>query len=244
MPGWNVLSVELLDRFRLVWGDTDIPVPRQGATLVAFLALHDRPVHRSTVAGTLWPTLPEAGALTALRSALHRIDAPVVAATGEHLTLEPDVQIDLRRAVTLARDLLHSTVVQTRIEPILDTLKRELLPDDESLWIEPEREHFRHLRLAALGALATGLTVHRRYAEAVEAAQLATAIEPTSEVAESALIGALLEEGNEALAVREYEAFRKRLWQEFRIRPVHDLDGMRPHRGPALARSLHPVTHR
>jgi len=40
MPGWNVLSVELLDRFRLVWGDTDIPVPRQGATLVAFLALH------------------------------------------------------------------------------------------------------------------------------------------------------------------------------------------------------------
>jgi DNA-binding SARP family transcriptional activator len=227
MPAWNQLLVELLDRFRLTWGETDVAVPPREVTLVAFVALHDRPIHRSTVAGTLWPLLSEQHALGALRSALHRIDAPIIASSGEYVALDGGVRVDLHEATEMARNLVRSDLLPDRIEPILDTLKRELLPDGDSLWIEPERERYRHLRLGALGALANRLTAVGRFTEAVEAAQLAVAVEPTSETAETALVGALVAEGNEGLAVREYQAFRLRLWRDLRIRPVQDFDELR-----------------
>jgi hypothetical protein len=57
------------------------------------------------------------------------------------------------------------------------------------------------------------------HAEAVDAARAAVVAEPDSETAEGALIEALMAEGNAALAIREFSAFRKRLWREFRVRP-------------------------
>jgi two-component SAPR family response regulator len=110
----------------------------------------------------------------------------------------------------------------------MGVLGRDLLPDWEQDWIEPEREHFRQLRLRALDALAERLTLAGRHAEAVEVAQTALIVEPLSETAERALIEAFVDEGNEALAVREYETFRRRLWHDLRLRPSADLDQIRP----------------
>jgi len=62
-----------------------------------------------------------------------------------------------------------------------------------------------------------------RWAEAIEVAQVAVAIEPSSENAEYALIGALIADGNRSLAVREYREFRRRLWGELRVRPSRPL---------------------
>jgi DNA-binding SARP family transcriptional activator len=68
------------------------------------------------------------------------------------------------------------------------------------------------------------LSKAERYGETVEVAQIAVAIEPTSEKAEYTLIGALIDEGNESLAVREYREFRRRLWRELRVRPARGLN--------------------
>ena len=220
----NALVVELLDRFRLAWGGREVAVQPRGVLLIAFVALHDRPVHRSMVAGTLWPLMSERRALAALRATLHRIEAPIIASNGDHLALEPGAKVDLHDATTMAREVARSGALPAEIEPIFDALKRELLPDCDGVWIEPQRERYRHLRLAALDALAGQLTAAGRFTEAVEAAQLATTIEPASETAETALISSLLAEGNEALAVREYEAFRRRLWRDLRIRPAQGFD--------------------
>ena len=94
------------------------------------------------------------------------------------------------------------------------------------MWIEAERERFRHLRLSALDTLAASLTESGRHAEAVEVAQVAVAIEPASEQAEATLIRALVAEGNVALAVREWQGFRARLWRELRVRPTSEFDDL------------------
>jgi DNA-binding SARP family transcriptional activator len=225
------LAIELLDRFRLAWSGTEVAVQPRGVLLIAFVALHDRPISRSTVAGTLWPMMSERRALAALRATLHRIEAPVIAAGNDHLALEPRARVDLHEAMAMAREIARSEALPEETEAIFDTLKRDLLPECDGVWIEPHRERYRHLRLGALDSLAGRLSAAGRFTEAVEAAQLATTIEPASETAETALISSLLAEGNEALAVREYEAFRRRLWRDLRIRPAQGFDELRRRRG-------------
>ena len=215
-------SLQILDRFRLVWDGADVDVPPHSATLVAHLAVLDRPVHRSTIAGSLSPALTESRALAGLRSALYRIGAPVVRADGDMIALVPDVRIDLREAIGLARSLTRGALLPDQVEPVVRLLWRELLPDDDLVWVEAERQRFRHLRLCALDALADRLTAAGRHSEAVEAAQVAIAIEPASEQAEATLVRALVAEGNAALAMREWHAFRARLWRELRVRPTHE----------------------
>jgi DNA-binding SARP family transcriptional activator len=220
-------GLQLLDRFRLVWDGVDVDVPPQSAIVVAYLAISERPIHRSVLAGSLSPALSERRALAALRSALYRIRAPVVVAEGDLLRLAHDVRVDLRESITLARSLLRAGAPPDPIEPIIQELGRELLPNDDGAWVEAERQRFRHLRLSALDALASALTDDGRHAEAVEAAQLAVAIEPASEAAESTLVRALIAEGNAALALREWMAFRARLWRELRVRPTSEFEEVR-----------------
>jgi len=232
------LALEILDRFRLRAGATDVAVPPRSAMVLAYLAIRDRPVRRSVVADALWPTAPERRALASLRSAIYRLHAPtpgaIVLATGETLELAPWLRVDLREAIILARDLATTDRLPGSTERVVGVLGKELLPDWDQDWIEPEREHFRQLRLRALDALAERLTRAGRHAEAVEVAQTALAVEPLSETAERALIAAFVDEGNEALAVREYEMFRRRLWRDLRLRPSADLGELRA-RSPSHA---------
>jgi len=206
--------------------------------VLAYLAIRDRPVRRSVVADALWPAAPERRALASLRSAIYRLHAPapgvIVLANGETLELAPWLRVDLREAIILARDLATTDRLPGSTGSVVGVLGKELLPDWDQDWIEPEREHFRQLRLRALDALADRLTRAGRHAEAVEVAQTALAVEPLSETAERALIAAFVDEGNEALAVREYELFRRRLWRDLRLRPSADLDELRA-RSPSHA---------
>jgi two-component SAPR family response regulator len=188
--------------------------------VLAYLAIRDRPVRRSVVADALWPAAAERRA--------------IVLASGETLELAPWLRVDLREAIILARDLATTDRLPASTERVVGVLGKELLPDWDQDWIEPEREHFRQLRLRALDALAERLTRAGRHAEAVEVAQTALAVEPLSETAERALITAFVDEGNEALAVREYETFRRRLWHDLRLRPSADLDELRA-RSPSHA---------
>jgi DNA-binding SARP family transcriptional activator len=221
MAEFDGLRVELLDRFRLTRDGEEIVVPPLSATVIAYLAIANRPLHRSIVAGTLWPQLTEGRALACLRSALYRIGAPIIESSSVLLSLRPEVKVDVRAALDLAMDLLQPSHLPPPVGPVVDLLGRELMPNGDDLWLEAERERHRHLRLRALDALASSLTEAHRYTEAVEAALAAIRIEPMSETAEAALVRALVAEGNGALAVQQYNAFRRRLWTELRVRPIH-----------------------
>lgn len=218
--------LELLGGFRLFWGGAEFSLPPQAASLVAFLAIQERPVHRSVLAGTFWAGIPEHRALANLRSALHRIPAPVISVMNSHLHMRTDLRVDFREASELARDLVGSKVPPQEIGLIVNVLERDLLPDADEGWLEPERQRYRRLRLRGLTAVGGLLLQARRSAEAVEVAQTAVSIEPLSDKAEHLLISALIADGNASLAAREYRDYRRRLWRELRVSPAPELTSL------------------
>jgi DNA-binding SARP family transcriptional activator len=215
----------LLDGFELYQNGRVLHVPMTVQRVLAFLALHDRPVPRSQVAGTLWLDASEERATGSLRSALWRLRQPgeaLVKISPSHLQLAPEVTVDYREAVRHARALLDHTRDDVENE-LLDCnagcLSRELLPGWWQDWILTERERFRQLRLHALEARCQRLALAGRFAQAVEAGLAAVACEPLRESAHRLLISVHLAEGNRVEAIRQYRMYQRLLHEELALEP-------------------------
>jgi DNA-binding SARP family transcriptional activator len=196
----------------------EVPLPGSAQRLVAFVALHERPVLRPYAAGTLWLDWPETRAAGNLRSALWRIQrhAPELVSADSHmLRLGRCVRVDLREAETLARAELAGD--STGAEP--ETLALDLLPDWYDDWVLLERERFRQLRLRALESRCDRLTAAGRLDEALEAGLLAVSGEPLRESAHRALVRLHLEEGNAAEALRQFRLCRRLLLEQLGVEP-------------------------
>jgi hypothetical protein len=92
-----------------------------------------------------------------------------------------------------------------------------LLPGFYEDWALMERERLRQRILHALEALSEGLAAAGRYADAIEAAMLATTAEPLRESAQRVLIKAHLAEGNLTEAHRSYRAYRDLIHRELGV---------------------------
>lgn len=233
--GGAAVRLRLLRGFELLVDGLAVDLPISAQRLVANLALHDRPRTRSAVASSLWIDLPDQRAAANLRTALwrlRRVGERVVALRGNHLSLDPRVDVDLIVAERGARELIeqfrpghdHSrrTIVDDGVVT-LDSLSGDLLPDWDEDWILFERERLRQLRLHALEALSESFRLAGRYADAVEAGMSAVSADPLRETAHRALIEAYLAEGNVADAKRQLEHFRTVLWDSLAISPSSDL---------------------
>jgi DNA-binding SARP family transcriptional activator len=189
-----------------------VSLPPSAQRLLALLALHDRPLLRPHVAGTLWLDTPDERASANLRSSLWRLNRPgprLVDATSFQLRLAPDVRVDVREAAALAHQLLSRTGGtsgdEADLAPDPRLLTGELLPDWYDDWVMLERERLRQLSLHALEALGDLLLAAGRLGAALEAALEAVAMEPLRESAHRLLIRIHLAEGNAAEAIREFE---------------------------------------
>lgn len=217
--GEDALRLGLLRGFELRRGDSVVRLPVSAQRVLAFLALHDRPLQRLYVAGSLWLDSSETNANACLRTALWRLGRPdcvLVDASPTHLALAPGVDVDLREARAAAESVIDGEVAAAG-----DALygAGELLPDWYDDWVLIEREHFRQLRLHALELLCSELTGDGRFAEAVRAGQAAVRGEPLRESAHRALIRAHLAEGNPGEALRQYHLFRRLLADELGLEP-------------------------
>ena len=217
----------LLGGFRLTVDAEDVPLPMNAQRLVCFLALHDQPLLRSFVGGSLWGDSTDLLAGGSLRSALWRLrhaTYPVVALTSDHIGLSPSVVIDLREGKALAHRVLDpSQDLDAVAEVNEEFLSVDLLPDWTEDWVLMERESYHQLRLRALEALCRRLTAKGRFGQAVQAGLAAVSGEPLRESARRALIEAHLAERNVAAALREYEAFRQLLHDELGLDPSEDM---------------------
>jgi DNA-binding SARP family transcriptional activator len=213
--------VLLLDGFELRCVAKPVPLPMTAQRLLAFLALRDRPVLRSRVAGTLWPDTTEEQASANLRSALWRLRRPghqLLEATVSHLWLAIGVVVDYRDALERARHLLDQ---HDGVDDADDTcLARELLPDWCDDWVVVERERFRQLRLHALEVRCQHLTRAGRFAQAVQVGLAAVACEPLRDSAHRLLISVHLAEGNRAEALRQYRTYCRLLRHELGLGPA------------------------
>ena len=212
----------LLRGFELRRRDSIVGLPLSAQRVLAFVALHDRPLQRLFVAGNLWLDTTEERANACLRTALWRLgqlSCPLVDSTSSHLALAEGVWVDVRETKALARRLLRSAPLERAEE--LDDLcgAGELLPDWYDDWVLIERERFRQLRLHALESLCEELTGAGRFAEAAEAGLAAVEAEVLRESAHRVLIKAYLAEGNPSEAIRQYRFFRDVLKTQLGLDP-------------------------
>jgi DNA-binding SARP family transcriptional activator len=223
----SCLNLHLLGGFELFLKGQQLAVTVASQRLVAFLALHNRLLPRTYVAGVLWPEVPTSRANANLRAGLWRLPAAcrrLVDQSAQHLRLTASVKVDPHSAGALAQRLLdHSSRcaetdlgVAARLE-----LSAELLPTwyDDDDWVLVERERFHQLRLHALEALCQRLTAAGRFGEAVDAGLAAVVAEPLRESAHRVLIKAHLAEGNYGEANRQYQLCRRLLADELGIQP-------------------------
>jgi DNA-binding SARP family transcriptional activator len=220
-------SLSLLNAFELRCHGRPVSVPLSAQRLLAFVALHERPLLRVYVAGTLWIDTSEERAGASLRSSLWRLNRPgprLVDATSTHLRLAPEIEVDLRRASALAHRLLDGAASTEDLDAAETALAGELLPDWYDDWLLFERERFRQLSLHALEALAERLVAAGRVGRALEAALSAVRSEPLRESAHRVLIRVHLAEGNRGEALRQYELCRRLLRDRLGVEPTEQLD--------------------
>lgn len=217
----------LLGGFRLLVDTEDVPLPMNAQRLVCFLAIHDQPLLRSFVSGSLWGDSTDLRAGGSLRSALWRLRRatyPVVELTSDHIALAPTVAVDLREGEALAHRVLDpSQDLDDVAEVNEEVLSVDLLPDWIDDWVLMERESYHQLRLRALEALCRRLSAKGRFGQAVQAGLAAVSGEPLRESARHALVEAHLAERNVAAALREYDAFAQLLHEELGLDPSEDL---------------------
>ncbi len=194
--------------------------------MLAFLALHDRPLQRTYVAGALWLTLSEERSQACLRSALWRLSRlgwRLVDSCAGDLQLSPAIRVDFRRAAATAQRIVGDREASCAED--VDELVRagELLPDWYDDWVMFERERLRQLRLHALEILCRRLAAAGSFGPAVDAGLAAVLGEPLRESAQRVLIEAHLAEGNRSEAIRQYNSYRVRLYAELGLQPSPSL---------------------
>jgi DNA-binding SARP family transcriptional activator len=218
----GLVTLGLLQGFRLERDGGSFELPLGIQRLVAFLALHNRPLLRLYVAGNLWLDSNEEHANANLRTALwrlHRLGFDLVDATRTHLSLAPGAVVDLHELSDGAREIIRHETAPSHAK--LDAILRggDLLPDWYDEWVIVEREHFRQLRLLALETLCSDLAASGSYAGAVEAGLACVAAEPLRESAHRALIGAHLVAGNRVEALRQYRLYEALVRDELGVEP-------------------------
>jgi len=221
------VTLALLDAFELRLAGEPVLLPPSAQRLLALLALHERPLLRPRVAGTLWLDMPEERASANLRSSLWRLNRPgpkLVEATSLQLRLAPEMRVDVRETAALAHRLLAAPDGPNGNEDLdPGRLTGELLPDWYDDWVLIERERLRQLSLHALEALGERLLAAARLGEALEAALAAIVMEPLRESAHRLLIRIHLTEGNAAEAMRQYDLCRRLFREQLGLEPSPQL---------------------
>lgn len=220
-PGPGDLQLGLLGGFRLRRDQRLLVLSPGEQRLVAFLAVHNRPMQRSFVAGNLWIDSDDDHAGGNLRTALWRLrnlDERLIDASRSHLALSANVAVDLHAAIAYARRLLREKAADLDGDGEM-TSAGDLLPDWYEDWVMVERERFRQLRLHALEARCVALEQAGAYGLAVEAGLACLAAEPLRESAHRAVIQVHLSEGNAAEAVKQYQLCRTLFMRELGLSP-------------------------
>jgi len=216
------VCLSLLDGFELRHDGKEVELPPAAQRLLAFLALHDRPLTRVYVAGALWLDATEERSRANLRATLWRLrrpGAPLVEVSTTHVRIGREVVVDVTSLVANAQRLLREDAPQAGPSLEEADLNGELLPDWYDDWVLDERERLRQLRLHALETRAEQLAAAGRYGEAVDAALAAVRAEPLRESGVRALIRVHIAEGNHGEALRRYVAYRDRLRDELGLEP-------------------------
>jgi DNA-binding SARP family transcriptional activator len=213
------VAVRLIEGFELRLDGAAVETPAAAQRLVAFLALHPRPLTRAYIAGSLWLDKTDDRATSNLRSALwrtHGFGERLIRANRTHVQLAPEVYVDVAEVDAVARRMLAGEL-ETSTDAQL--FRGELLPDWYDEWVVIERERLRQLCLNALEQLSASWLAQGSTALAIDAAFAAVAAEPLRESAHRVLVDAHLATGNSVEAIRQYRTYQSLLREALELDP-------------------------
>jgi len=221
------VRLHLMRGFALTCDGTAVALPQTAQRVLAFIALHDRPLLRLHVAATLWMDVPENRAMANLRSALWRVrqgGLSVVEGHGDYISLRNDVTVDVHRLATTSHSMLDGDLPQTGFSDVIAA--GELLPDWYDDWVLVERERLRQLRLHALERASADLAAENRYGDAIELVLAAISDEPLRESSHRLLITMYLAEGNRLEAIRQFRRYEGLMRGELGLDPAPEIAGL------------------
>ena len=204
-----------------------LEIPDGSKRLLVFVTLNGGRVSRRHAAGALWPCGDDQRAAGNLRSALWRLRGAgidVLHADKCMLYLDPELSVDITQVSGWATRVINGSVNSSDLRtPDLNPETVDLLPGWYDEWVTFERERLRQRLLHAMESLVRQMISHRLFADAVEVAVTAVAVEPLRESAQRALIEAHLAEGNFVEARRAYRTYDEMLAVELGVSPSVEL---------------------
>lgn len=215
----------LLGGFVFTVGGDEMELPFSAQRVFAFLALHDRPLHRVYVAGKLWLDAGQERANASLRTAIWRAQRATghfINATATHVALSPNVEVDTRLLASRAERVLEHDHDEGDLVRL--GAAGELLPDWYDEWLSLERERLHQLRLNALEMLGADLLAAGALESAVRAGLAVITAEPLRERAHRLLIEAYVAQGNRADALRHYRFYAQQVTSQLGLAPASSID--------------------
>jgi DNA-binding SARP family transcriptional activator len=191
--------------------------------LLALLALSRNGQTRGRLAGTMWPDSDERRAGANLRGVIWRLPTEVRAGlvtSGPLVKLGSQWDVDLERVHDLAR---RFATEPDEVATAVDAFYPDLLPGWYDEWLVSEQERHRNFRLNMLEALAQHHLDCGAPGLAADLGLAVVGVEPLRESAQHLLIRAYLEQGNRAMASRQFARFRDELRLELGVEPDPEL---------------------
>ena len=220
-------ALTLMGDFGVVIGGQPLRVPHNAERVLTYLALADRPVTRTRLAGDLWRDGSDPGAAKCLRTTLWRIrhaGLNVVLARDDRLQLYPGVTVDVTDLTELAKRLIYQpdSEALARLPILVECV--ELLPDWDDEWVVADRERYRLLRLEALERGASALIERCCLGDALIPALAAVQAEPLRESARRLVVQVQIAQGNVAEAIHSYHGYQSLLREELGLEPSPLMD--------------------
>jgi predicted ATPase/DNA-binding SARP family transcriptional activator len=243
----TMLRVHLFGGLALAWDDDPLPtIPGTVArSLFAYLVTYrDRPHTRDLLAGTYWPDLPDATARRRLSKVLWQIRrafraAPgspsrdeqgragpspeILRTAGDTVQLHPDLSLWLdveafEQRVSASRQQAFGLAVDGLLRAA-ELYRGEFLAGYYDDWAVVERERLQGMLLEALGRLVAGYKGQGEYDSALGFARRLAAEEPWREEAHREVMRLCHLLGEDAEALKQFEACRQALAEELGVDP-------------------------
>ena len=240
----GVLQVGLFGSVRITHNNwvTEVIMTREIQALLAYLLLQRHRIHaRESLAGIFWGEQSQERARGSLNTALWKLKKalePKGIPAGTYLksTRPGDIGFNRESQYWLDVEILEGgvnriliypfqTVEETYVidlEKVLGLYKGELLEAFYDDWALRERERLRALYLKGMIYLLQYYGFHREYEKAIAYGQQILGLDPLREEIYRDMMRLYLENGQRALALRQYAICRLTLDKELGISPMED----------------------
>ena len=224
-PETPALALRVIGPFQARRDGHITALPHSAERILAAVALVG-PLARPHAGALLWPDAEPGRASANLRAALSRLAAAAAGflqVSGEVLSLNDSVVIDLDQALAWVNATIYGAAQTAVTAAPPPSVGRELLPGWDEEWLINPRERLQLLQSQALESAAERLIAAGRPAEALPYALSAVQAQPWSESANRLIIEIHARRGDPSNALRRYHRFRRALEDELGVQPGPDM---------------------